>query len=432
MKRLPHFIIALAALACRPAPAGVSPAPAAAAPAVSAAPGHTGADGFVTRSLTPLWKKTFPAPDRRGVCPRRWAVDDDGAVFMAGEFVEKLELDAVRLAATGESAYLARLSARGDGEWARALSAAEPSREPLSVLDVAVHGDEVLVLVRGEGGSASRHVYTKTGVLRSRRELVRDEAALPALLDTRSWLVEEPASRGTLRIRYADEHGEVWQREYSASHTVAAAAGGGRVAILGQTGGARTAGPRDRVSVLALDTGDPSFSVPVPSDARVEHLGFDAAGRLWVTGRSAGTYDDFVAGTRFATEAREHPFLLVFDREGDLAGWLWAAPGATVTDAPVFLTDGRVAVGLRTSRDVQVRSSFAGHAVLGAGQWLLGLEAGRATRSAVPPNTSCLAPAGDGSVVACVQHLVTRGNVSWAASCELVNFLLPRAVNEAR
>jgi hypothetical protein len=238
-----------------------------------------------------------------------------------------------------------------------------------------------------------------------------------------------------MRVRYREEGGEIWNREYTGSHTVRAAAGEGRIAVLGTTdGGPGQGDPRDRISVLARASGALLFSVPVPSDARVEHLGFDATGRLWVTGRSAGTYEAFARGTSLVTDVREYPFVLIFDDKGVPAGWLWAAtPGATITDAPVFLRDGRAVLGLRTSRPVRVQSSFAGEASFGVEHSLLALEldARRAARFSVPQNTSCLSPARDGHVLACVQHLVRQGNVSWAASCDLVSFHLLKTAAEA-
>jgi hypothetical protein len=398
MTRTLCLLFGVAAFACRPA----------------ASPASASAGGFRVAALATVWSKTFPPSGRNGVCPERWTADRDGAIFMTGQFTRELKLDEVRLTSGAESNYLARLSSRGEPEWGIALPALGAAGEPAFVRELALFGDRVFVVAVASDGPVVRLSYAKTGVLEGREEVAAGEAALPRLLDAESWIVVEPSSEGTMRVRYRDGHGRTWQKSYSASHTApAASSADGRIAILGTLEEAESgADNRDRVSVLESASGKPLFAVPLPTDARVSHLGFDSKHRLWISGAGPGA----------------SLFLFAIDRQGERVGRFETGEGAELSDAPVFSSDGRVVLGMRATGRVAARTSFAGDATFAPGESLLelDLDAKRVTRYDVPSDTSCLAPTADGDLLACVQHFVKQGQFSWPARCDLVEWDLGR------
>jgi hypothetical protein len=347
---------------------------------------------------------------------------------MTGRFDGALNLDGVRLEGKTETAYVARLSSRGVAEWAHAL-APHQGHEGFDVSQIAVFDDRVLVTgTSGLYGPASRFVYSKSGAPVTQHALNHSGADFPLLVDAKGWLITESARDGTMRLIYRHEGGKGWQKETDSSHPVQPAISrDGRVAFLGRAHKAQgVADAPDPVSVLSTDSGAVLYAISVPAgrSTRVHDLGFDSKHRLWISGTSAHTFDEFQAGQE-AIGDPSHDFILVIDTRGERVASLWLE-GAGVKEAPVFLPDGRAVLGLMTGSRVEFRSSFAGSAAFGSDESLLeiDLERKQATRYPVPPNTSCLAPTADGRILGCIQHMIKKGVIRFPGRCDLVKWTL--------
>jgi hypothetical protein len=350
---------------------------------------------------------------------------------MTGRFDGELKLDGVRLEGKAETAYVARLSPRGEAQWAHPLP---PHRgfEGFDISQIAVFDERVLVAgISGLYGPASRFVYSKSGEPLTQHALNTSGADFPVLVGARSWLVAESGRDGTMRLIYRDEAGKGWQKQYDASHPIQPAISrDGRVAFLGRANEARAvADAPDAVSVLSTDSGAVLYVISVPAgrSTRVHDLGFDSKHRLWISGTSAHTFDQFQNDQEALGDAA-HDFILVFDTRGERVASLWLQ-GAGIKLAPIFPPDGRAVLGLVTGSRVALRSSFAGSTEFGADESLLeiDLERKQATRYPVPPNTSCLAPTADGKILGCIQHMVKKGILRFPGRCDLVKWTLTPA-----